>query len=134
MTGGRASRGRRPHRLVRHATCTLIALAASTAAAQPNPLAWPATTRDTKPWTRWWWLGSAVDSAGLTAELEGLARAGFGGVEVTAIYGARGAESAYVPYLSRRWVGLLGHAAAEARRLGMGLDLPPGSGVADGGA
>src|SRR5207237_823411 len=54
--------------------------------------------------------------------------AGFGGVEVTSIYGVRGYEHAFVPYLSDRWLDLLLHAAAEARRLGMGLDMPPGSG------
>jgi hypothetical protein len=25
--------------------------------AQPK---WPAITQQTKPWTRWWWMGSAV--------------------------------------------------------------------------
>src|SRR2546430_9114617 len=73
-------------------------------------------------------MGSAVDRENLTAELETLAAAGFGGVEVTSIYGVRGYEHAFVPYLSDRWLDLLLHAAAEARRLGMGLDMPPGSG------
>src|SRR5437660_10402722 len=91
-------------------------------------LAWPAATSETKPWTRWWWMGSAVDSANLSAELETLAAGGFGGVEVTSIYGVRGYERAFVPYLSDRWIELLLHAAAEARRLGLGLDMPPGSG------
>ena len=22
---------------------------------------WPQITKETKPWTRWWWMGSAVD-------------------------------------------------------------------------
>ena len=108
-------------------------LLAGAAAAQPRPLAWPAPTREARPWTRWWWLGSAVDSANLGAALRELAAAGFGGVEVTAIYGVRGEDSASVPYLSDRWVALLAHAADEARRLGMGLDMPPGSGWRTGG-
>jgi hypothetical protein len=95
---------------------------------QPAALDWPRLTRESRPWTRWWWMGSAVDRENLTAELETLAAAGFGGVEVTSIYGARGYERAFVPYLSDRWIELLLHAAAEARRLGMGLDMPPGSG------
>src|SRR4051812_29284678 len=98
-----------------------------------SPLAWPALTREAKPWTRWWWLGSAVDSAGITTQLGELAAAGFGGVEVTVIYGARGADSAYIPYLSRPWVDMIAHTAAEARRRGMGLDLPQGSGWRMGG-
>ena len=96
-------------------------------------LDWPAVTREAKPWTRWWWLGSAVDEANLTREIAALDAAGFGGVEVTVIYGARGAESAYIPYLTPRWAEVVRHAAAEASRRGMGLDLPQGSGWRIGG-
>ena len=78
-------------------------------------------------------MGSAVNEPELTRELRALDSAGFGGVEVTAIYGARGAEADYVPYLSRRWVALLAHTVAEAQRLGMGVDMPPGSGWRMGG-
>ena len=28
---------------------------------------WPIITQQTKPWTRWWWEGSAVDKPNLTA-------------------------------------------------------------------
>jgi glycosyl hydrolase family 106( putative alpha-L-rhamnosidase) len=78
-------------------------------------------------------MGSAVDSANLTRELKDLSRAGFGGVEVTAIYGVRGSEPAYVPYLSPRWVALLSHTIRQAHQLGMGVDMPPGSGWRTGG-
>ena len=97
------------------------------------PLSWPAATRDNKPWTRWWWLGSAVDTASLTAQVAQLGSAGFGGVEVTVIYGAKGADSAYIPYLTSRWVGMIAHVAVETHRRGMGLDLPQGSGWRMGG-
>ncbi|HEY7232699.1 MAG TPA: glycosyl hydrolase, partial [Gemmatimonadaceae bacterium] len=93
----------------------------------------PAITRDTKPWTRWWWLGSAVNKPSLTTQIGELAAAGFGGVEVTAIYGAKGADSAYIPYLSPKWVDMIAHTATETRRRGMGLDLPQGSGWRMGG-
>ena len=106
----------------------LLVLPAQVALGQSADLAWPEATQQSEPWTRWWWMGSAVDRENLTAELETLAAAGFGGVEVTSIYGVRGYEHAFVPYLSDRWLDLLLHAAAEARRLGMGLDMPPGSG------
>src|SRR5438309_1237616 len=96
-----------------------LLLLAQVAVGQSADLRWPETTSETKPWTRWWWMGSAVDSANLTAELETLAAGGFGGVEVTSIYGVRGYERAFVPYLSDRWIELLLHAAAEARRLGL---------------
>ncbi len=59
-----------------------------------------AVTRETKPWTRWWWQGSAVEPDSLTAQLEALKAAGIGGVEITPIYGVRGAEDRFIPYLS----------------------------------
>ena len=96
-------------------------------------LEWPEIDRESKPWTRWWWLGSAVDSTNLTRELEDLASVGFGGVEVTSIYGIQGQEHRHIPYFSDRWIAMLGHAASEANRLGMGLDMPPGSGWKMGG-
>ena len=135
-----AQRRRRVAMPVLAALIALAALAsepdaarAQTAAPAARALAWPAVTRETRPWTRWWWMGSAVDRTNLTRELQTLAGAGFGGVEVTSIYGVRGADSSYVPYLSDRWVGLLAHTVAEARRLGMGVDMPPGSGWRTGG-
>src|SRR5262245_44854159 len=96
-------------------------------------LAWPAISLDALRWTRWWWMGSSVDSLNITRELKELSKAGLGGVEVTAIYGVRGAESSYVPYLSPRWVGLLAHTIRQAHALGMGVDMPPGSGWRTGG-
>src|SRR5262249_20142897 len=33
-------------------------------------LTWPPVTRQTKPWTRWWWHGSAVNKRDLTAEMQ----------------------------------------------------------------
>ena len=115
---------------MKHFLVLLLLLVPTTLQAQ---LEWPEVTREAKPWTRWWWLGSAVDSTNLTVELEDLARAGFGGVEVTSIYGIRGQEHRHIPYFSDRWIAMLGLAAAEANRLGMGLDMPPGSGWKMGG-
>ena len=74
-------------------------LAAAQAAPAP-PSVWPAITQTAKPWTRWWWPGSAVDRANITAQLEAIAAAGIGGVEITPIYGARGSEARYLDFLS----------------------------------
>jgi len=104
-----------------------FAVAGVTAAAtppSPSPMpAWPKSTATQKPWTRWWWPGSAVDEAGLTRQLQQFADAGLGGVEITPIYGARGAESRYVTFLSPRWMALLEHTGREAQRLGLGVDM-----------
>lgn len=95
--------------------------------------AWPEITRENKPWTRWWWPGSAVDAASLTWQLEKLAQAGIGGVEITPIYGATGAEARYLEFLSPRWLEMLAHTGREARRLGLGVDMATGTGWPFGG-
>ena len=38
--------------------------------AADDPLAWPGITSQTRPWTYWWWMGSAVDKTNLTRELQ----------------------------------------------------------------
>jgi hypothetical protein len=92
-------------------------------AANTDPLAWPQPTRDAKPWTAWWWMGSAVDKATITRELTEFHEAGLGGVEMGMFYGAKGAEGRYIDYLSPRWMEMLAHASSEAKRLGMRLDM-----------
>ncbi|HET9486985.1 MAG TPA: glycosyl hydrolase, partial [Chryseosolibacter sp.] len=65
--------------------------------------------RENKPWTRWWWHGSAVTKEGLTAEMEAYQKAGIGGLEITPIYGIVGEENHFVNYLSPEWIQLLVH-------------------------
>jgi hypothetical protein len=101
-------------------------------AAQPVARRWPVTS-EMKPWTRWWWQGSAVDRASLSAQLEQLARAGIGGVEVTPIYGVRGVEGRFIQYLSPQWMAMFDHTLAEATRLKMGVDMATGTGWPFGG-
>lgn len=100
---------------------------------QTNETGWPEITAESKPWTRWWWMGSDVDSAGLTYNLEALAKAGIGGVEITPIYGVKGREAHYIDYLSPRWMKMLDFTISEADRLGMGVDMNNGTGWPFGG-
>ncbi len=115
----------------------LIAVAAGLlsrpSAQQPAPRHWPPVTREAKPWTRWWWHGSAVDRRELTRELEALGAAGIGGVEITPIYGVRGEERRFIPYLSSEWLAMLEHTLREARRLDLGVDMATGTGWPFGG-
>jgi hypothetical protein len=94
---------------------------------------WPEITQTALPWTRWWWHGSAVDEENISRCLEQYAAAGLGGVEITCIYGVKGTEDRQLQYLSPEWVKAVIHAAQEAKRLGLGVDLPPGSGWRMGG-
>ena len=96
-------------------------------------LAWPRVTSQAKPWTRWWWLGSAVNRRDLSVRLAEYERAGLGGLELTPIYGVRGREERFLDFLSPGWVGMLEHTLREARRLGLGVDMATGTGWPFGG-
>ncbi|MHB9055938.1 MAG: alpha-L-rhamnosidase [Paludibacteraceae bacterium] len=94
---------------------------------------WPAITTESKPWSRWWWLGSAVDKENLTYNIENLGKAGIGGVEITPIYGVKGGESKYISYLSPSWMNMLAHTETETRRMEMKTDMNTGTGWPFGG-
>src|SRR5215204_57729 len=96
-------------------------------------LKWPAISQQTKPWTRWWWEGSAVNNNDLTWNLEQYKAAGLGGVELTPIYGVYGYEKQFVDFLSPQWMKLFDHTLKEAKRLGIGVDLANGTGWPFGG-
>ncbi len=86
-----------------------------------------------KPWAYWWWMGSAVDEKNITANLEDYAKAGFGGMHIIPIYGVKGEESKFIPYLSDKWMAMLEYTVKEANRLGLGIDMTVGTGWPFGG-
>ncbi|KAB7730020.1 glycoside hydrolase [Rudanella paleaurantiibacter] len=104
-------------------------LSSTLALAQPGP----APGQTTKPWTYWWWLGSAANEKDITGQLEQFAKAGLGGVHIIPIYGVKGAESAFIPFLSKRWLDVFAHTVREGKRLGLGVDLTTGTGWPFGG-
>jgi hypothetical protein len=94
---------------------------------------WPAISREMKPWTRWWWQGSALTKEAITAEMEAYHAAGIGGLEITPIYGVYGEEDHFTKYLSPEWMALLMYVFKEAQRLDMGIDMATGTGWPFGG-
>ncbi|WP_372950704.1 glycosyl hydrolase [Mariniphaga sp.] len=94
---------------------------------------WPESTQESKPWSRWWWPGNAVDKENISRELQEMAGAGIGGVEITSIYGVQGEEDRFIEYLTPEFSEMLKFTIEEANKLGMGVDLPPGSGWRCGG-
>lgn len=94
---------------------------------------WPVVNTEMHPGTRWWWLGSAVDKANLTYNLEEYGRAGIGTVEITPIYGVQKNEANDIPFLSDKWMEMLKHTTAETKRLGMQTDMNTGTGWPFGG-
>ncbi len=96
-------------------------------------VSWPKVESQMKPWTRWWWMGNAVDNKNLDFVLQKYASAGLGGVEITPIYGAVGFEKQYLQFLSPAWMSALHHTVKKANALGMGVDMNTGTGWPFGG-
>lgn len=100
---------------------------------QAAAIAWPAINHTMKPWTRWWWQGSAVNEKDLSWNLEQLQKAGLGGVEITPIYGAVGKEKEYLSFLSPQWMNALTHTLKKSKSLDLGVDLANATGWPFGG-
>src|SRR5215467_4225509 len=109
-------------RLITRLLAISLALCCLTAT-RADDLAWPKVTSETKPWSRWWWLGSAVSEDGLRSEMEKYAAAGLGGLEITAIYGVRGREDEFISYLSPKWADRFEFVLQQGKRLGLGIDM-----------
>ena len=90
-------------------------------------------TTNNKPWTYWWWLGSAVDKKSIDYSLEKFQEAGLGGMHIVPIYGVKGEEDKFLDYLSPEWVDMLAYTKKQADKLGLGLDMTLGTGWCFGG-
>ena len=87
-----------------------------------------------KPWAYWWWMGSAVNKADIRKNLEDFSAAGFGGMHIIPIYGVKGEEPNFIPYLSPKWLEMLDYTCIEAKKLGLGIDMTLGTGWPYGGS
>jgi hypothetical protein len=86
-----------------------------------------------KPWSYWWWMGSAVDRGNIQLQLEAFAEAGLGGVHIIPIYGVKGREGQFLDFLSDEWLAMVNYTQQEAEKLGLGVDLTLGTGWPYGG-
>jgi hypothetical protein len=94
---------------------------------------WNNIPQEAKPYTRWWWLGSAVDEKGLDYNLAEYAKAGIGGVEITPIYGVVGNEKNEKRFLSAEWMDMLSHTVTKGNSLGIETNMSTGTGWPFGG-
>ncbi len=94
---------------------------------------WPQVKKEMHPWIRWWWMANAVNENDIATLLNTYNQAGIGGVEIAPIYGVKGYEKHYIPYLSPQWMNMLGYTVKTASGLNMGVDLTNGTGWPFGG-
>jgi len=98
-----------------------------------DPFLWIEPSINSKPWSYWWWMGSAVDEKNIAGELTTLQKAGWGGVHIVPIYGAKGWENKYIKYLSPEWLKMLDFTVNKAKELGLQIDMTLGTGWCFGG-
>ncbi|WP_304233517.1 glycosyl hydrolase [Jiulongibacter sediminis] len=91
------------------------------------------TQISSKPFTRWWWMGNAITKEGVKYNLEEFHKAGLGGVEITPIYGVKGLEDNFLPFLSPEYLEVLDYTTKVADSLGMAVDMVLGTGWPYGG-
>ena len=92
---------------------------------------------DSKIMVRWWWFGPSATTAELEREMRQMKEAGIGGFEVQPVYPlalddpGRGFHN--YPFLSEEFIAALRFTSAQARQLGLRMDLTLGSGWPYGG-
>lgn len=111
----------------------LAVLTAIAACGSVNAQAWPDIQPEMKAGTRWWWMGSAVDTTNLRKSFDEFARAGIGSVEITPIYGVQGNEANEINYLSPQWMQMLHFCQTTGDADGVLVDMNQGTGWPFGG-
>ena len=113
-------------------TCAWMMAAWSGVQAQPAP-SWPEVRREAKAGSRWWWLGSAVDKDNLKWQMEQLAAAGIGTLEITPIYGVQGNTAKNIAFLTPAWLEMMNYTQQVGQQLGIDIDMTTGTGWPFGG-
>ena len=76
---------------------------------------------DARPWVYWFWLNGNLSREGITADLTAMKSVGIGGVLIMEV--DQGAPRGPVGFMSPQWRELFRHVVAEARRLGLEVNL-----------
>jgi hypothetical protein len=105
------------------AVVLVASLAGVTAAADAVDLAgtFQTPTSQFRPWLYGLWMNGNVTREGLTADLEAMARVGFGGALIFNV--STRVPAGTVAFASPEWHELFKHACAEANRLGLEINV-----------
>jgi alpha-L-rhamnosidase len=103
------------------ACCPGVCRAALSTAAEDLAAGFVSPPASAKPWVYWFWLNGNITSNGITADLEAMQRVGVGGVLIMEV--EQGTPIGTVPFAGPEWRQLFKHVAAEARRLGLDVNM-----------
>ena len=105
---------------------TLAAALASPGLAAPaaDPLAtgFASPPAQTKPWCYWYWISDNISQAGITKDLEAMARVGLGEAFIGNIF-LDDVPPGKVKVLTPEWWDLIAHALREGGRLGVNIGM-----------
>ena len=79
-----------------------------------------------RPWVYWTWIDGNMNREGITADLEAMKRAGLGGALLLDVSQSTPAGS--MRFFDAQWQALFKHTIAEAKRLGLEINMNDGAG------
>jgi hypothetical protein len=100
---------------------TVVSLVGAAGAAEDLVQGFAQPPVSARPWVYWFWLNGNITREGITADLEAMNRVGIGGVLIMEV--DQGAPVGPVDFMSPKWRELFLHANAEAKRLGLEINM-----------
>jgi hypothetical protein len=79
-----------------------------------------------RPWVYWTWIDGNMNKAGITADLEAMQRVGIGGALILDV--SQSMPAGPMKFFDAQWQALFKHTVAEAKRLGMEINMNNGVG------
>jgi len=96
-------------------------LAVSSAPMDPLAASFQHPPASARPWVYWFPLNGNLTKAGITADMEAMARVGIGGVLYMEV--DQGAPKGAADFAGPLWMEMFGHACQEAKRLGLEINV-----------
>lgn len=95
-------------------------------AAKLSPEDFATPPASARPWVYWMWLGSNLTREGITADLEAMQRVGIGGALILDV--DQGTPVGPMKFFDEQWKAMFKHTIAEAKRLGLEINMNNGAG------